>query len=298
MYNRSSNPTISNCSFQTNSAVTGGGMYNASSNPSLTNCSFQTNSAQYAGGMFNYISSPTVANCSFISNSAQSIGGGMYNNGVSSPSLTNCSFQTNSAQFGGGMYNTASSNPTLSNCVLFGNGGGNTIVNSNASSLTASYSLFDNTVGNYSGSNNLTTTTSPFVSTTTVALNACSPAINAGNPTSVTTASGPYSTTALPATDLGGNPRIVGGRVDMGTHEFQGLLLSGPIWTGCVSRDWNTAGNWASGTVPTASDSVVIPSGATSQPIIGAGTLAVVHSVKVESGASLSFASGGSLTLR
>ncbi|WP_367120188.1 choice-of-anchor Q domain-containing protein, partial [Spirosoma sp. 48-14] len=46
-----------------------------------------------------------------------------------------------------------------------------------------------------------------------------SPAINAGTPASVTVASGPYSATALPATDLVGNARIVGGRVDMGAVE-------------------------------------------------------------------------------
>ncbi|WP_157618568.1 beta strand repeat-containing protein [Spirosoma spitsbergense] len=74
-----------------------------------------------------------------------------------------------------------------------------------------------------------------------------------------------------------------------------GAGLSGPIWTGCVSTDWNTAGNWASGTVPTATDDVVIPSGPANQPVLS--TTATAKSVAVQTGASLSISSAGSLTI-
>ena len=49
----------------------GGGMYNYSSSPTITNCTFTSNSAGYGGGMGNYsYSSPTLTNCTFTSNSA------------------------------------------------------------------------------------------------------------------------------------------------------------------------------------------------------------------------------------
>ena len=159
--------------------------------------------------------------------------GGMYNEN-SSPTLTNCSFQSNTATGeGGGMSNFGSS-PTLTNCVVFGNGGNNTFF-TNSGTVTAMYSLFDNTVTGYGGSNNLTTTVNPFVSTTSVALNSCSEAINAGSNAAYTAASGP-------TTDLAGNARIfpTGGTIDMGAVEFQSTPIqstgiagnNGPICSG------------------------------------------------------------------
>jgi len=52
MYNRSSSPKLTNCTFSNNSAVTrGGGMYNKQgSNPIMTNCTFSGNSAEILGG--------------------------------------------------------------------------------------------------------------------------------------------------------------------------------------------------------------------------------------------------------
>ncbi len=180
------------------------------------------------GGMYNAgngsgnVCSPTVRNCAFQDNSTASPGGAIYNDGVSSgnssPRLTNCAFQRNSASQGGAMFNEGSSsgtsNPVLTNCVLFGNGGSSTFVNDNSASITASYSLFDNTVTGYSFSpTNLTTTTNPFASTTSTQLRAGSPAIDAGN----------SSATGITGinTDLAGNPRIQGCQVDMGAYEFQ-----------------------------------------------------------------------------
>jgi len=241
MFNVSSSPTLTNCSFQNNTATNGGGMFNVSSSPTLTNCSFQNNTAtQSGGGMYNQSSSPTLTNCSFQNNTASILGGGMLNAFSSSPTLTNCSFQNNTATFGGGMSNenssptltncsfqnntatngggmlNQSSSPTLTNCVVFGNGGNNTFFNNN-STLTATYSLFDNTVAGYGGSNNLTTTVNPFASTTSVALNSCSEAINAGNNAAYNALTNP------PATDLAGNARVFpgNGTIDMGAVEFQ-----------------------------------------------------------------------------
>jgi parallel beta-helix repeat protein len=124
MYNGTSNPTVTFCIFSGNSSASGGGMFNdSSSNPTVTNCTFSENSAESGGGMLNYSSNPKVTNCTFSGNSASSdfwsSGGGMLNS-VSNPTVTNCTFSENSAESGGGMFNY-SSNPTVANCTFSGN---------------------------------------------------------------------------------------------------------------------------------------------------------------------------------
>jgi len=65
----------------------GAGMYNDSSSPAVTACTFTGNSADFGGGMFNDNSNPTVTNCIFSDNTAATFGGGMYNNG-GNPTIT------------------------------------------------------------------------------------------------------------------------------------------------------------------------------------------------------------------
>jgi len=98
----------------------GGGMLNYFSSPTLTNCTFSSNSANFGGGMFNSHSTPILADCAFMGNSAASLGGGMLNSESPSPVLTNCTFAGNSAGWGGGMYNDDSP-PVLTNCTFSGN---------------------------------------------------------------------------------------------------------------------------------------------------------------------------------
>ena len=208
MYNQNSSPSLRNCNFISNIAEDiGAGMYNQnSSSPSLTNCSFQRNRADEGGGMVNFnSSSPSLTNCSFISNAGLNSGGGVSNQSGSNPILINCSFERNFANRGGGMdifggstsltncsflgneasvsggIETYGGDVSLINCVFFGNGGTSTFNAVSGGSVVASYSLFETGTDSYSGSNNLTTSTSPFMSTTSVALNACATAINAGN---------------------------------------------------------------------------------------------------------------------
>ncbi|MCP4592465.1 MAG: hypothetical protein GY842_17160, partial [bacterium] len=142
MYNASSSPTLTNCTFSGNSAGdVGGGMYNSSySSPTLTNCTFNGNSAwEEGGGMCNRpYSSPTLTNCTFTGNLTNHNGGGMIS--YSSPTLNNCTFSGNSADWnGGGMLNYSDSSPTLNNCTFTGNsadwnGGG--MYNYSSSSMT------------------------------------------------------------------------------------------------------------------------------------------------------------------
>lgn len=68
-------------------------------------------------------------------------------------------------------------------------------------------------------------------------------------------------------------------------------------WTGATSTDWATATNWSQGTVPIASDNVLIPSSPSSGrfPLIGSGTSAICNDLEIEASASLSIR--GSLTV-
>jgi hypothetical protein len=120
MLNSESSPTVSNCFFTGNAAVSGGAMHNCrDSNPDLIDCRFSANYAGAGGGMKNFNSSPVLRNCTFSGNSAYN-GGGMNNSDSSNPTLTNSTFSNNSATGrGGGMCN--SSNPVLKGCTFRGN---------------------------------------------------------------------------------------------------------------------------------------------------------------------------------
>ena len=65
-------------------------------------------------------------------------------------------------------------------------------------------------------------------------------------------------------------------------------------WIGATNTDWNTASNWCSGTVPTASTNVVIPAGG-NQPVVGAAALC--NSLTINSGATLAISGSNTLTV-
>ncbi|GAB3511583.1 hypothetical protein GCM10027341_51290 [Spirosoma knui] len=213
--NISSNPTITNCSVVGNAGGLGGGIHNQNSSPILTNCNLEANytigSFSQGGAIYNIDSSPSLTNCSFLGNSAVFQGSALYNAG-STARLTNCSLQGNSSP--GWAILNGNSSTSLINCVVWGNVGTPGLSNDDAS-VTASYSLFNAGATGYVGTNNRTTTVSPFVSASSVALNACAPAINAGSNDAYIAANGPTS-------DLVGAPRIVDNRIDMGAVEFPG----------------------------------------------------------------------------
>ena len=98
---------------QLGTSADGGGMYNDDySSPTVTNCTFSGNSAMTSGGgMYNDDSSPTLTNCTFSGNSASSDGGGMCND-IQQPDGDQLHVQRQlGIASGGGMYNY-SSNPT------------------------------------------------------------------------------------------------------------------------------------------------------------------------------------------
>ncbi|OON65812.1 nidogen-like domain-containing protein [Hymenobacter sp. CRA2] len=66
-------------------------------------------------------------------------------------------------------------------------------------------------------------------------------------------------------------------------------------WTGAVSTVYTNPANWSSNVVPTASDNVVIPAGVPNMPVLSSS--AAARAFTVASGASLTVASGGTLSL-
>ncbi len=128
MDNDAGSPSVSNCTFTGNSAVSGGGMGNRpSSAPKVTRCTFTGNSAGSGGAMKNWSSNATVTDCLFTANWATFLdeagfAGGAMSNGYSSPIVANCIFAGNVAvSSGGGAMANVHSSPTVSNCTFFGN---------------------------------------------------------------------------------------------------------------------------------------------------------------------------------
>ena len=66
-------------------------------------------------------------------------------------------------------------------------------------------------------------------------------------------------------------------------------------WTGATSTNWNTASNWAGGSVPTSATDVIIPDVA-NDPVIGVTIEADCNDLKVNSGGNLTIQSSGSGT--
>jgi hypothetical protein len=250
MSNSGGSPTVTNCTFSGNAAILnsyggGGGMSNNYSSPTVTNCIFSGNSAigERGGGMSNYYTSnPTVTNCTFSENSAGLSGGGMHNC-YGTPTVVNCTFSENSAGYGGGMsyyecgiyYQKTS--PTVTNCTFSGNSAGSdgggivilggiaTITNSLFWGDTSSEIAeiiggmavvnFSDIQGGWSGEGNNNINADPlFVNPDNDDFHLLpnSPCIDEGDPNYV---AGPNET------DLDGNPRVVGSRIDMGAYEYQ-----------------------------------------------------------------------------
>ena len=116
------NGLFDNCIFTNNTAnENGGGMYNQSdTSPTIANCTFIGNEAMTRGGgaiMNIYGSNPLIQDCLFESNSAQEWGGAIHND-ASSPVLDSCIFRFNTAMDGGAIVAYAGSNPSLMSCTI------------------------------------------------------------------------------------------------------------------------------------------------------------------------------------
>ncbi|HUS72180.1 MAG TPA: choice-of-anchor Q domain-containing protein [Sedimentisphaerales bacterium] len=257
-------PSLNNCIFSHNSGCSrGGGLYNYGyCDPTITNCSFITNTAIFGGGMADdWTASPVLINCLYSANTAQ-YGGGLYNNGSpyhrTGPKFTNCTFTQNSANSGNALAcdsqdNEYRSTILMTNCILWD--GGNEIWNNDNSVITISYS---DVQGSRPGEGNIDTDPC-FADPGYWDANGVwvdgdyhllpdSPCINTGDPNYIAEPN---------ETDLDGKPRIIAGRIDMGAYEYSTTipaearivprtinLASQGKWIGCyiwLPEDYNVA---------------------------------------------------------
>ncbi len=245
-------PKLTNCKFIRNSAgYSGGGMGTDKASAMITNCTFVGNCAASTGGGIrsHAYSCLVLTNCTFKSNSAGS-GGGIYSMDDYRLTLTNCTFTGNSAMFGGGVYKNDdiecdNANLIVSNCTFTGNiatyecGGiragtalycnqiiTNSILWGNADSGGVdesaqvdlwgfvdyvNYNCIQGLTGTLGGIGNIDADPC-FVDEANEDYHLLedSPCIDTGDPNYIAEPN---------ETDLDGNPRVMGGRIDMGAYE-------------------------------------------------------------------------------
>ncbi|NEO83859.1 MAG: CHAT domain-containing protein [Spirulina sp. SIO3F2] len=214
--------TLTDSTVSNNSAFQSGGIQ-SNNGLTLTRSTVSGNSAtSQGGGIYNSSTGGlTLINATVSGNTAGTSGGGIFSHAP--VTLTNSTIAFNSADQGGGLYIGGSPlSNTIANTIIANNTAGTAgpDIHADLNSSTVQNSLIQNTAE----ANNLTATNSilgqdPLLgplqnnggSTQTHALQAGSPAINAGDNELFT---------ATPATDQTGNARIVNGIVDIGAYEL------------------------------------------------------------------------------
>ena len=264
-YNNSS-PSITNCVFIDNSAVLGGAIActNSNSRSKITNCKVTANSALVGGGgIYCNGASPMIRNCIISGNFAPN-GGAMYSHNVGNPVVANSTISGNAASSSaGGVYCYKSSNLTINNSILWAN----TAMSASevfvgnlgaATSIRISYSdiqggdenvLCDSGCTVNWGQGNINIDPN-FVEMGNISESKIymegdyhlleeSPCIDAGDPAFV---AGPDET------DIDGDPRISGAKIDLGADE---LVISIRAQVKITPKTLNpeSKGNWITCTI-------------------------------------------------
>jgi len=229
---------IIHCEFRDGSAECGAAIYNIYASLVLSECILVSNQAEYSGAIYSD-GDITLTNCLLANNHAQVWGGALANMENTSRSV-NCTFVGNSANYGGAIFSNIECDTIAINSIFWGNTAqtGSQIATSGShgsSTLTVSYCDIENGLeglyvpdgctliweeGNIDaepyfvdpdGEDNVVGTEDD-----NLRLSLGSPCIDTGDNTAI-----PPSV----LTDLDGNPRIVGDRVDMGAYEFQDMCI-------------------------------------------------------------------------
>jgi len=236
IYCQDSNATITNCKITKNWAAEGGGICCYDSSPVITNCEISENLVAYSGGgICCYDSSPIISNCNITKNTVSHYhygeGGGICCFGSAPATITNCTVTANKTErepdsHGGGGGIWCEGPVTIINCTICDNidpdYGGivcrrnsavvNCIIrNNSARQIRDAVSIaYSNIQGGCPGQGNIDNDPC-FAFAGDYHIMSGSPCINAGDPN---------YTPEPDETDLDANPRIIGGRIDMGAYEF------------------------------------------------------------------------------
>jgi len=205
-----SSPTIGDCRFVSNGAAYGGALYCDGGSQKILRCRFYGNVAAEGGGI--YCTNGCVADirsCVFVENTAVGSGGAVY---AGAPvTVRNCTILGNSGSIGG----IAAPNGTaalITNSLVWGNEGAQL----SGSALVATYCDIQ---GGWTGVGNIDS--EPLLAADHH-LQAGSPCIGTGDPG--------YSTEPNEA-DIDHEPRVVGGRIDVGADEWSDTDGDGmPDW--------------------------------------------------------------------
>ncbi len=254
MFHCGGSAALNRCMFGGNSAVRGGGMYNGIySNTTLTNCLFSGNSAEdqysgsmiiypplygYGGGIYDKYGGVEVINCSFTENWASGQGGAIWLK-YSEPPPTPFPFpmpgevtlSDTVAEITATMDVNDSNVFFISNCIFWDNQDSNGTgelsqvrIDPNEIPVVLNYSCIQGLTGALGGTGNIDADPC-FVQPGFWDSDYCawfeghyqllpeSPCVDAGDPNYTTDPNG---------TDLDGNMRVVGDRIDMGAYEYQG----------------------------------------------------------------------------
>jgi len=205
------NMFVVNCSIISNSAYYGGGIQCHSVGGNyFSNCVVSANNVAGGGGGVDFGNNSEMLNCLIKNNSATNWGGGVFSAGGT---LRNCTVVSNYSNNGGGIYCDGYAS-NLNSIIYYNKAINETNYVNDGSSTNIIYEYcctfppLTNGVGNISGD--------PLFSTNFF-LQEISPCRNAGD-----------NAYAPMPVDLAGNPRIIGGTVDMGCYEF--VPEGGRIW--------------------------------------------------------------------
>ncbi|MDO9577197.1 MAG: T9SS type A sorting domain-containing protein [Candidatus Cloacimonadales bacterium] len=222
---------LEDISFSNNSSGSnGGGICFNMVDAEMKNVYVTNNSAlYYGGGIYFKMSDSELTNVLITNNTSELSGGGFSING-SFPILKNVNIIDNISNQGGGI-SIKIWGPSLVNCILWNNEPEEIYCidfNSLANIITISYSDIQGGESGIITNNNGTVNwldgnidDNPLflgLGEYPYALQFDSPCIDAGTPDT--------TGLSLPEYDLAGNPRIFGGRIDMGAYEWQGTPVS------------------------------------------------------------------------
>lgn len=316
------NPTIQNCVIDNNYAGFGAGVFNngynnGQSSPILNNCILADNFATNGGGGMdsygfnNGDCAPVLNNCIFYNNVTDGSAGAIYCwgglNGNCTTTLTNSALINNSAaDLAGGIivdnFNNSSGNFSgtaeviSSNSIFWGNTAteGPQFYIQGSGHFTATYTAID-TLGQTAanpitgaGTGNSYGNPGFLDSTNVMGMDNCWMTVDDGLTQQINSAliNAGEASSAF-GTDLTFNDRISGANIDIGPYEYS--LPDSVSWTGDLSSDWFTNGNWNPARVPDGLQVVTIPGVviAPTQPVVNGG-IAHCADLVLEDGASLS----------